>query len=318
MSENQLATLDSITPDDVIRQIQMVQQLMAKAMKEGTHYGQIPGTGQKKNLLKPGADKLCLMFRLAPTYEVESIDLPGGHREAKVKCTLTQINTGRVFSQGVGSCSTLESKYRYRNDVMTDENGDPKPVPGKYWQARDPEILGGPEFSAKKVDGKWIVCRRVEVADLADVYNTVLKMGKKRAYVDATISATAASDIFTQDLEDMDLGNSAPTTAPAPIAKPAPDMKSVREVQVIEGELTEMWINKDWTYGVVKGIQFSTSKPDLAQALQAVPDGAQVRVTVYKMTVAGGKEKFRPQSIEILGSPTQSETFEESSHGSDE
>ena len=46
------------------------------------------------------------------------------------------------------------------------------------------------------------VAGRVENSDLADTYNTVLKMAKKRALVDATLTATAASDIFTQDLED--------------------------------------------------------------------------------------------------------------------
>ena len=38
----------------------------------------------------------------------------------------------------------------------------------------------------------------------ADYYNNVLKMAKKRAFVDAVLTATAASDIFAQDLEDMD------------------------------------------------------------------------------------------------------------------
>ena len=44
---------------------------------------------------------------------------------------------------------------------------------------------------------------RIENEDIADVYNTVLKMAKKRALVDATLTATAASDIFTQDVEDF-------------------------------------------------------------------------------------------------------------------
>ena len=35
-----------------------------------------------------------------------------------------------------------------------------------------------------------------------DQYNTVLKMAKKRSHVDAILTATAASDIFTQDIED--------------------------------------------------------------------------------------------------------------------
>jgi hypothetical protein len=33
--------------------------------------------------------------------------------------------------------------------------------------------------------------------------NTVLKMAKKRAQIDLTLTATAASDVFTQDIEDM-------------------------------------------------------------------------------------------------------------------
>jgi hypothetical protein len=37
----------------------------------------------------------------------------------------------------------------------------------------------------------------------ADVANTVLKMAKKRAQIDLTLTATAASDIFTQDVEDI-------------------------------------------------------------------------------------------------------------------
>ena len=37
----------------------------------------------------------------------------------------------------------------------------------------------------------------------ADIANTVLKMAKKRAQIDLTLTATAASDCFTQDVEDL-------------------------------------------------------------------------------------------------------------------
>lgn len=36
------------------------------------------------------------------------------------------------------------------------------------------------------------------------IVNTILKMAKKRALIDATLSATRTSGIFTQDVEDMD------------------------------------------------------------------------------------------------------------------
>lgn len=46
--------------------------------------------------------------------------------------------------------------------------------------------------------------RRYKNQDAANIANTILKMAKKRGLVDATLSATRASGLFTQDLEDME------------------------------------------------------------------------------------------------------------------
>jgi hypothetical protein len=46
--------------------------------------------------------------------------------------------------------------------------------------------------------------RRYKNQDAANIANTILKMAKKRALVDATLSATRASGMFTQDLEDIE------------------------------------------------------------------------------------------------------------------
>jgi hypothetical protein len=154
----------------IVQQVVAIQSVMNSVMKDGTHYGTIPNCGDKPTLLKPGAEKLCMMFRLAPSYKIDRADFDGAHREYEVVCTLTSMETGQVISQGVGSCSTMESKYRYRKD----------------W---DHKVGNKPG--------------RMENPDIADTYNTVMKMAKKRAMVDATLSATAASDIFTQDIEDF-------------------------------------------------------------------------------------------------------------------
>lgn len=42
--------------------------------------------------------------------------------------------------------------------------------------------------------------------------NTVLKMAKKRAYIDAILLVASLSEVFTQDIEDLDLNNEKPTT----------------------------------------------------------------------------------------------------------
>lgn len=185
------------TAADVLHQINLIQEVMRAAMKDGEHYGTIPGCGEKKTLKKPGAEKLGLTFRLAPEYQVETKDLPNGHREHRIICRLVHIASGMSWGQGVGSCTSMESKYRFR---MEDTG---KAVPSRYWETRDKSLLGGDRFVPKKKDGKWTILERVEHDNPADYFNTVLKIAKKRAHVDAILTATAASDIFTQDAEDI-------------------------------------------------------------------------------------------------------------------
>ena len=45
--------------------------------------------------------------------------------------------------------------------------------------------------------------RKYQRGDFAANLNTVLKMAKKRSYVDAVLTATHASGVFTQDIEDI-------------------------------------------------------------------------------------------------------------------
>jgi len=178
---------------DVINQIEQIQDLMKAAMKENEHYGKIPGCGDKLVLLKPGAEKLAFMFRLAPTYEIKIRELEKGHREYEVITTLTHIASQKVISQGVGICSTMESKFRYRYI-------DSQIKPSKL-EAEKLKKEGKGKW--RKSGNDWIWQERIENQDISDNYNTVLKMAKKRSLVDAILTATAASDIFTQDLEDF-------------------------------------------------------------------------------------------------------------------
>lgn len=200
------------TPKEVMQQVQAIQQLMRDGMTQDEHYGIIPGTNSKKpTLLKSGAEKLGLMFRLAPKYEITENNLPNNHKEFRITCSLYHINTGSFWGQGVGYCSTMESKYRYRSGVGESTKVQ---VPKAYWDLRRVgksdealQLIGGKGYTTKKGDdGLWWIHEKIEKTenpDIADVYNTALKIGKKRALVDATLTATAASDIFTQDLEEI-------------------------------------------------------------------------------------------------------------------
>lgn len=228
---NQLATMDradlapaepqALSVADVRNQIAQVQSLMKATFQDGTHFGKIPGCGDKPTLLKAGAEKIGFMFKLSPSIQVQEERHQGSeHRTYQVTVTLTHAPSGNVVGQGVGICSTLESKYRYRWDATGE------PVPEAYWEARDSDLIGGPSYTARKSGGKWQVHRKVEHDNPADYYNTCLKMSKKRAQVDACLSAVACSDIFTQDIEDAPQAvQTAPSAAQAPSqpqAAPAP------------------------------------------------------------------------------------------------
>lgn len=195
-----------LNSEQVIQQVALIQNIMSAVMKNDEHYGIIPGTGNKKSLYKSGAEKICLTFRLSASYGVEETKLENGHREYRVVTTLTHINSGICYGQGVGLCSTMESKFRYRKVDNFEPTG--QPIPKDWWKDKDINSIGGKGFAVKKVDDVYQVVKllenkKQENPDIADTYNTVLKMAKKRSYVDAVISATSASDIFTQDVEDF-------------------------------------------------------------------------------------------------------------------
>lgn len=191
----------TMSPTSVLAHVARIQEMMKSVLHEGEHYGTIPGT-DKPTLLKAGAEKLSFTFRLLPKFRVTLRDLGNGHREYEMVCELWH-ESGVFAGEGVGICSTMESKYRYRNVSDYEDTGDLIPADAKD-RKQEYRKQG---FGMKKVNGQWAWVRykdsvRSENPDIADTYNTVLKMAKKRALVDATITACAASDIFTQDMEE--------------------------------------------------------------------------------------------------------------------
>lgn len=203
---------------EVRAQVNLIQEVLRDTMIAGTHYGYPPGTEpkteeekktKKPSLLKPGAELLCVVFRFDPQYEVERIRLPERHLEVVSTCTLHYIPNGRRVGSGMGSATTEESKHAYR------------------WSARKCPVCGVEAIikGRKEYGGGWLCferkggCKakfdeqdpaiveqdvgRVTNPDLPDQYNTVLKMANKRAIVAGVLTATAASDMFVQDIEDL-------------------------------------------------------------------------------------------------------------------
>jgi hypothetical protein len=285
MSEKSLVLSDNaMSVEQVVAHRQMVVQVMSKAMTDGQHYGKVPGCGDKPTLLLPGAQTLCNMFQLFPEYVITERSLrDGAHREYEVRCTLSvrkvidDVVVSVPVSQGVGLCSSLETKYLMRNAAKEVELTEHR-IPSTYWKLKENNPEQAKEMLAKAFDepvdgnlgakknesGEWVIAiyrggeGKVENPNPADTFNTVLKIAKKRAYVDATITATASSDLFTQDLEDIQ-ENMAQSGATPP--RPVSEANQATPEQVRQ-VATENWQEVEIHFGKNKGQKLGSLKPN--------------------------------------------------------
>lgn len=135
-----------------LQRLNQISEIIKEELTDGVDYGVIPGTSQAV-LLKPGANKLALLYGLRQKYKVidKIQDYDKGIILYAYECILVDGNNTEI-SQGHGLCSSQEK-------------------------------------SKKK-----------EIA--TDIENTLMKMAKKRALVDAVVSIAVLSKIFTQDMEE--------------------------------------------------------------------------------------------------------------------
>jgi len=185
---NQSTEMSPMSALDIQAQVNLIQEVMKQVMKDKTHYGKIPGCGNNPTLLKPGAEKIMATFRLSADPYVDDIST---NDSVAYRIKVKILSASGVFlGAGIGECSSNEEKYKWRKMVCQaeyDETPENKRrgVWKKGWN-------NAPDYKVLQV--------RTNISDMA---NTILKMAKKRALVDAVLTATAASDIFTQDIEDL-------------------------------------------------------------------------------------------------------------------
>jgi hypothetical protein len=174
---------------DLKSRLDVVQQFFREVMVEGQDYGVIPGT-DKPSLLKPGAEKLAELYGYAPIVKsIDEVTGADGFYEVKVTMALVSRKTASTVAEGIGSANTFEARYRYR---WLFDNQLPKGI--------DKAALHHEERFSKKKNTHFVMYR-IENDDLYSLWNTVLKMAKKRALVDVVLSATRSSGLFTQDAE---------------------------------------------------------------------------------------------------------------------
>lgn len=211
-----MAQLETIKAQKAAR-----DKLVKDVLVEGIHYGTTPGCGDKPSLKKPGAEVLMELFRLTHKFVTTIDELGNGHREYTTICNMYYQDN--YVGNASGSCSTLESKYRYRYIERTGQKV--AEVPKEYWDARKKAKEEKDETAKKsqedimksiskghptqKIEGNWYFVEAAEKEkkeneDIANEYNTVRKICEKRAFVAAVLFTTKSSDKFTQDMDEAD------------------------------------------------------------------------------------------------------------------
>jgi hypothetical protein len=183
---------------ELIANKNIVLGAISKAMEEDKDYGVIPGCN-KPSLWKPGAEKLLMMFRLCAVPEdIKDLSSSDATRY-RITTKIVHAPSGMIVGYGLGEASSDEEKYRWRKATSREEfDNTPEDRRRSKWVQKWSK---GQKVYAK---GKPVMDELLQVrTNHADLANTILKMADKRSFVGATLKVTAASAVFTQDLEDL-------------------------------------------------------------------------------------------------------------------
>ena len=158
-----------------------LRECMRAVLRENVDYGIIPGT-DKPSLYKPGAEKLLQWFGFGHTMERTDTERDGDGKRLGVtyRCTVIKGLPGQTVV--VASC---EGYAGYDEDRY-------------YTNVEDATAKEQANARRYKRDVNPLKCREYRAP-----WNTLMKMAEKRALVGAAIQGTAASGLFTQDVEDM-------------------------------------------------------------------------------------------------------------------
>lgn len=258
---------------DVISHVATVQEIMRAVMKPDVHYGKIPGAGDKPTLFKAGAEVLCMVFRIADSYQVEDLSTSDCIRY-RVNCIGTHQTTAIVMGAGLGEASSNEEKYKWRKAVSHDEWEE---TPANMRRVKHARGKGGTTYKQEQV--------RTEPADLA---NTILKMANKRAKMAMVLNVTAASDCFSQDLEDMDEAlRDHLSRHPDEVSQEQPPVRQALPVWPADSFATQF---ERWKKAIEGGLKTADEILTLARTKGSLSDEQEKSIKALKPAAKTGSE----------------------------
>lgn len=258
-----------MAPEEAKALADQLQQCMRAILKEGVDYGPIPGGDpDKKNLNKPGAEKLLQWFGFGSESNLAEIerddpDHPSGiaDKARRIGVTYRTEITKTVPGGGKVIVATCEGYAGYDEDryyTSAEDAVAKAEAKERFWAAKD---------NRQPNPAKW-----GSAAEYRAPWNTLIKMSQKRSYVGAAIDATGAAGLFTQDMED------ATATDVAPAAMSAAGRAAIGKLPKAVGKELDAWYSalnwpgpdkwdaEQWCTALVKAGKFSVEKAPPPQA----------------------------------------------------
>lgn len=162
---------------DIIDAQNEARKFIHTALKEGRDYGVIPGTNEKKkSLWKPGAERVNAAYGVLARFEFSE----------------QEVDHDRVVNY---------EKKEWDPDVRGKKNLVPGQSKGLYRYVircslyKGDTLVGEGLGSCSSMETKYVDRPR-------DLENTIIKIAKKRAFVDATLTTFGLSDEFSQDYDE--------------------------------------------------------------------------------------------------------------------
>jgi len=153
--------------------IALADALVEKVLEAGVDYGLHPGTNSQA-LKDPGANTIINAFNCYSKAEVLFREVSDTRISYVIDIALISREDGQAKSTGSGACTTQETRYGYR------------------WVGV-PEDYGYNRESLKKRIRDSRTTYRIVNPDWSELENTILKIARKRAEVDAAMALPGVS-----------------------------------------------------------------------------------------------------------------------------
>ena len=251
----------------VVAMRQAVTDVIDKVLREGEHYGVIPGTTAvngkpRKALLQPGAEVLCQVFRYRPEFKAITTVERDDFVYFMMQCRLFHSVTGEQVGEAMGSANTREEKFAAQTAARVCPNcgkatifkskkreGDTR-EPGWFCWVKKGGC--GSEFAAE--DKKLLdQTGAVSVDKVWNLHHTVLSQAQKRAYVRAVRNATGCSAVFTDEdapPDDDDHGIGGHAHQRTQTKSPAVAKISATQIRDLSDTLIKVGIGTQWPENV--------------------------------------------------------------------